>query len=68
MSFESSLTLEHGRQVILEEACSQPVLTTGPGGLVVGGADAVVREPALLVLLVQASRYFRDDEVCLSFC
>ncbi|XP_061704040.1 uncharacterized protein LOC133515510 [Cydia pomonella] len=49
-------------QVMLEEACTSPVLTTTGAGLVVSGADAVVREPALLALLVQASRHLDTEE------
>ncbi|XP_063626824.1 lysosomal-trafficking regulator [Cydia splendana] len=49
-------------QVILEEACTSPVLTSTGAGLVVSGADAVVREPALLALLVQASRHLDTEE------
>ncbi|XP_063549090.1 lysosomal-trafficking regulator [Cydia strobilella] len=49
-------------QVILEEACTSRVLTSTGAGLVVSGADAVVREPALLALLVQASRHLDTKE------
>ncbi|XP_063360507.1 lysosomal-trafficking regulator [Cydia amplana] len=49
-------------QVILEEACTSRVLTSTGAGLVVSGADAVVREPALLALLVQASRHLDTEE------
>lgn len=51
-------------QVILDEACSAPLLRCCGGGVAVAGrSDAVLLEPALLVLLARAAQRFDASAV-----
>lgn len=53
-------------QVILDEACSSPVLTIcGDSVQLAARTDAVLLQPDLLVLLADSWRHFETEQVCL---
>ncbi|CAH0714099.1 unnamed protein product, partial [Brenthis ino] len=52
----------HMLKVILDEAFSAPVLAASGAGVVLYARDAVLLEPHLLLLLMQAWRHFDTDE------
>lgn len=49
--------------MILDEAFSAPVLAASGAGVTLQARDAVLLEPRLLLLLMQAWRHFDTDEV-----
>lgn len=54
-------------QVILDDACSSPVLTIcGDSVQLAARTDAVLLQPDLLVLLADSWRHFETEQVCLS--